>query len=88
VKMLKKTFQAGGMAAWWIGSEFPGRSTLMVPNEMAVLLCVLSAFSVACGGRGQSAGDAKADEDAVRQQMTKYTQAFDAAIRGLHVRYG
>jgi hypothetical protein len=66
----------------------PGRSTLKVPSEMAVLLCVLSAFSVACEGRGQSAGDAKADEDAVRQQMTKYTQALDAAIRGLHVRYG
>jgi ketosteroid isomerase-like protein len=56
---------------------------LNVPNEMAVLLCVLSAFSVACGGRGQSAGDAKADEDAVRQQVTKYTQALDAADTGI-----
>jgi ketosteroid isomerase-like protein len=61
----------------------PGRSTLKAPNEMAVLLCVLSAFSMACGGRAQSVGDAKADDDAVRQQVTKYTQALDAADTGI-----
>ncbi len=52
-------------------------------NEMAVLLCVLSVFSVACGGRGGSAGDAKADEDAIRRQVAKYTQALDAADTGI-----
>jgi ketosteroid isomerase-like protein len=56
---------------------------LKIPNKMAVLLCALSAFSLSCGGPDQSAGHAKADEDAVRQQVTKYTQALDAADTGL-----
>src|SRR5438128_1428789 len=49
---------------------------------MAVL-CVLSVFCVACGGQGQSAEDTKADEDAVRQQVAKYTQALDAGDMGI-----
>jgi len=44
-----------------------------------VLLCVLSVFSMACGSRGENAGDAKADENAVRQQVAKYMQALDEA---------
>ena len=48
-------------------------------NELAVLICVLLMFSVACGGRRESARDAKADEVAVRQQVARYTQALDAA---------
>jgi hypothetical protein len=48
-----------------------------------VLLCVLSVLCVACGSRGGSAGDTKADEDAVRQQVAKDTQALDAADMGI-----
>jgi ketosteroid isomerase-like protein len=83
VKMLKKTFQAWRYGGVVDRFGIPGRSTLKAPNEMAVLLCVLSAFSMACGGRAQSVGDAKADDDAVRQQVTKYTQALDAADTGI-----
>lgn len=52
-------------------------------NEVVVLLCVLSVFSVACGSRGESPGDTKADGDAVLQQVVKYTQALDAAATGI-----
>ena len=51
-------------------------------NKKAVLLCVLSVFSVACGRRGESAETARADEHAVRQQVAKYTQAVDSADIG------
>jgi len=51
-------------------------------NEM-VLLSTLSVFSVACGGRGENAVDTKTDENAVREQVVKYTQALDAADTGI-----
>jgi len=48
-----------------------------------VLLSTLSVFSVACGGRGENAVDTKTDENAVREQVVKYTQALDAADTGI-----
>jgi len=53
------------------------------PNRIAVLLGVLSVFSVACGGRGESARDSRADEAAVRHQVAMYTRALDAADTGM-----
>ncbi|HEY4361075.1 MAG TPA: nuclear transport factor 2 family protein [Bryobacteraceae bacterium] len=51
-------------------------------NQIAVLLCLLPVLFLGCADRRGSAGDAKADEDAVRQQVAKYTQALSAADVG------
>jgi hypothetical protein len=75
--------KARNTAARWTGLEVPGRSTVKHRNQIVVVLCVLSVFSVACGDRRESAGDSKADEDAVRQQVAKYTQVLDAADTGI-----
>lgn len=52
-------------------------------NKRVLLLCVLSAILVACGDQRGGGGNAKADEDAVRQQVAKYLQALDAADTGI-----
>ena len=49
------------------------------PDKRVVLLCVMAVFSVACGTRSESARDNKAEEEAVLQQVAKYTHALDAA---------
>jgi len=40
-------------------------------------------FSVACGGLGENPVDTKTDQNAVREQVVKYTQALDAADTGI-----
>ena len=42
-------------------------------------LCLALAFTLSCGAGGGKPGDAKAAEDAIRQQIAKYTAALDAA---------
>ena len=49
-------------------------------NKLAILLCVLPLFLAGCADR--RAAGTKADEDAVRQQVAKYTGSLSAADIG------
>lgn len=48
-----------------------------------LVLCFPLAFTASCGTRSDTAGDTKADENAIRQQVAKYTAALDAADTGI-----
>jgi uncharacterized protein (TIGR02246 family) len=49
----------------------------------ALGLCFAIAFTLSCSATGDKAAAAKAAEDAVRQQIAKYTAALDAADANL-----
>src|SRR6476646_7392682 len=73
------------VSAWSrISLAFPGLSTARNPMGKAAArlraggVC-LAILSLSCAACNDKAGDTKAAEDAVRQQLAKYTAALDAA---------
>jgi len=61
----------------------PWRSTVKHRNERALLLRVFSVILVGCEDWRGGPRNAKADEDAVRQQVAKYMHALDSADTGI-----
>ena len=65
--------------------ESPGRLTVKNPNRptaghaRALSLCAATVLFLACGSSRDQAADARVAEEAVRQQIAKYTAALDAA---------
>lgn len=51
----------------------------MVTHARAFGLCVTIAFTLSCAVTGDKTAATKAAEDAIRQQIAKYTAALDAA---------
>jgi ketosteroid isomerase-like protein len=48
-------------------------------SALTLGLCLALAFTLSCAAPGDKTGDAKAAQDAIRQQIAKYTAALDAA---------
>lgn len=55
----------------------PNRRT--AASVLVLGLCLAIAFTLSCAARSDKADDAKVAEEAVRQQIAKYTAALDAA---------
>jgi len=55
----------------------------MAVNTRALSLCAAIVLTLSCGSSRDKADDAKAAKDGIRQQITKYTAALDAADIGL-----
>lgn len=55
----------------------PNRATVVCARAFS--LCVAIALTVSCGSSRNKADDVKAAEDAIRQQIARYTAALDEA---------